>query len=118
LPTSRWLAAPPPGRVQGGVIALLADAALSAAVQSVAPAPLTFTGVDLKVNYLRPLSADGREARASARSVHAGRRTAVASGEVLDADARLIAVATGSGLLATGSGPLARGDGPAATGEP
>jgi uncharacterized protein (TIGR00369 family) len=110
LPTSRWLTAPPPGRVQGGVIALLADASLAAAVRSAVPAQLTYTGVDLKVNYLRPLSADGREARASARSVHAGRRTAVAAGEVVDADGRLVAVATGSGLLA-------RSDGHATTGE-
>jgi uncharacterized protein (TIGR00369 family) len=100
LPTSRWLTAPPPGRLQGGVTGLLSDAAMCAAVQSAVPADLTFTGVDLKINYLRPLSADGREARASARSLHVGRRTAVAAGEVHDADGRLVAVATGSGLLA------------------
>ena len=110
LPTSRWLTAPPPGRVQGGVIALLADASLAAAVQSAAPEDLTYTGVDLKVNYLRPLTADGRDARAVARTVHAGRRTAVASGEVLDADGRLIAVATGSGLLAGRDPGVATGE--------
>ena len=100
LPTSQWLTAPPPGRLQGGVTGLLSDASMCAAVQSAVPADLTFTGVDLKINYLRPLSADGREARASARTLHVGRRTAVAAGEVRDADGRLVAVATGSGLLA------------------
>jgi uncharacterized protein (TIGR00369 family) len=110
LPTSPWLTAPPPGRVQGGVIALLADASLSAAAQSAVPAQLLYTSVDLKVNYLRPLNADGREARAPARLVHAGRRTAVALGEVLDADGRLIAAATGSGLLGKRDGTATRGE--------
>jgi uncharacterized protein (TIGR00369 family) len=109
LPTSRWLTAPPPGRVQGGVTALLADASLSAAVQSAVPADLIFISIDLKVNYLRPLAADGRLARASARSLHVGRTTAVAGGEVRDADGRLVAVATGSGLVQRAGGASAAG---------
>jgi uncharacterized protein (TIGR00369 family) len=103
LPASPWFCAPPPGRVQGGVVALLADAALSGAVQTVTPVAISFSPVDLKLNYLRPLTSDSREARAQARLIHAGRRIAVASAEVLDADGRTIAVASGSGLLGSGS---------------
>src|ERR1700729_1087596 len=33
LPATRWLCAPPPGRVQGGAVALLAGAAIDAAMQ-------------------------------------------------------------------------------------
>jgi acyl-coenzyme A thioesterase PaaI-like protein len=38
LPATRWLCAPPPGRVQGGAVALLAGAAIDAAMQTAAPA--------------------------------------------------------------------------------
>lgn len=99
LPASRWFCAPPPGRVQGGVVALLAEAALTGAVQTVTPAGTSFTPVELKCNFLRPLRSDGREAHARGRVIQSGRRIAVASAEVLDADGRQVAFASGSGLL-------------------
>jgi uncharacterized protein (TIGR00369 family) len=99
LPTSGWLAAPPPGRVQGGVVATLADAAIAGAIRTTLPPGTSFTPVELKLNYLRPLATDGREARAQARLLHAGRRIAVGRADVVDADGRAIAVASGSGLL-------------------
>ena len=99
LPASPWLCAPPPGRVQGGMVAMLAEAAIESALQTEAPCRTTYAPADLKVNYLRPLASDGREARAEARAVHAGRRIAVATAEVTDADGRSVAVATGSGLF-------------------
>ena len=34
LPATRWLCAPPPGRAQGGTVAMLADAAITAAVRA------------------------------------------------------------------------------------
>jgi uncharacterized protein (TIGR00369 family) len=102
LPASEWLCAPPRGRAQGGTVALAAEAALSAAIQTRLPAGVTLAPVDLKVNYLRPLAADGRVAIARGRLVHAGRRIAVAGAEVLDADGRAVAVATGSAMLLTG----------------
>jgi len=98
LPATRWLCAPPPGRAQGGAVAMLAGAALEAAMQTSAPAAVRFVPLELKLNYLRPLASDGRDARAHATLVHGGRRTAVARAEVSDADGRAIAVATGSAL--------------------
>jgi len=64
--------------------------------------------VDLKVNYLRPLRADGRISHASGQVVHLGRRTAVATAEVHDGDGRPVALATGSTLVLAG-GPAALG---------
>jgi uncharacterized protein (TIGR00369 family) len=66
------------------------------------PAGTAIAPVDLKVNYLRPLAADGRLARAHGRVVHSGRRIAVAAAEVSDADGRPIAVATGSAMVLPG----------------
>lgn len=99
LPTTEWLCAPARRRVQGGAVALLGEAALSAAIQTTVPAGTRVAPVDLKVNYLRPLAADGRRAVARGRVVHGGRRIAVANAEVLDADGRPVAVATGSAML-------------------
>jgi uncharacterized protein (TIGR00369 family) len=98
LPATRWLCAPPPGRVQGGAVAMLAGAAIDAAMQTAAPAQSRFVPLELKVNYLRPLVSDGRAATAKATLVHGGRRTAVARADVADADGRAIAVASGSAI--------------------
>ncbi len=102
MPASQWLCAPPRGRVQGGFVAMLGDAALCGAIQSRLPPNIALAPIDLKVNYLRPLPADGRVARADGRVVNLGRRVAVAEATVLDADERPIAVATGSALLLPG----------------
>lgn len=102
MPATQWLCAPPPGRVQGGAVALLAETALGAAVQTTLPAKTAVAPIDLKVNYLRPLASDGREASARATVVHAGRRIAVAHAEVQDADGKPIALATGSAMILPG----------------
>lgn len=102
MPATEWLCAPPRGRAQGGTVAVLAETALSGAIQTTQPAGTALAPVDLKVNYLRPLATDGREALAHGRVIHAGRRIAVANSEVRDADRRLIAVATGSAMVLPG----------------
>jgi uncharacterized protein (TIGR00369 family) len=98
LPATRWMCAPPPGRVQGGAVAMLAGAAMEGAMRTAAPAEHRFVPLELKLNYLRPLASDGREATAHATLVHGGRRTAVARAEITDADGRAIAVASGSAI--------------------
>jgi uncharacterized protein (TIGR00369 family) len=103
LPATRWLCAPPPGRVQGGAVAMLAEAAMTAAARTAAPPDTQVWPAELKINYLRPLAADGREARAQARVVNAGRRFTLCGAEVRDADERLIAVASGSAMAAAGA---------------
>ncbi len=102
MPATRWLCAPPPGRLQGGAVALLAETAASAAIQTTLPAGTALAPVDLKVNYLRPAASDGRDLLAHGTVIHRGRRTAVATSEVLDADGRRIALATGSAIVLPG----------------
>lgn len=102
MPATEWLCAPPPGRVQGGAVGLLAETALSAAIQTTLPAKTALAPIDLKVNYLRPLASDGREAIARGTVAHAGRQIAVAHAEVQDADGKRIALATGSAMILPG----------------
>ena len=101
LPASQWLC-PPTGRVQGGVIAMLADAALATAITTVTPAGAAMASIDLKVNFLRPGIADGRELVASGTVAHAGRSLCVAHSEVVNSDGKPVAVATGSAMIAPG----------------
>jgi uncharacterized protein (TIGR00369 family) len=96
LPCSRWLASPA-GSVQGGFTAMLADAALTGAIFTTAPAGTAIASLDLKVNYLRPVLPDGGELLASARVTHRGRRLAVAAAELVK-DEKRVALATGSAM--------------------
>ena len=101
LPCSEWLCSPL-RTVEGGTTAMLADCALVSAIQTLAPAGTTVAAIDLKVNFLRPALPDGRELRAVGRVRHAGRTIAVAESDVIDADGKAVAVATGSAMLLRG----------------
>jgi uncharacterized protein (TIGR00369 family) len=98
MPATPWLCAPPPGRAQGGMVAVLAEAALTAAIGGPGPAAPRFVTTELKLNFVRPLVTDGRIARAEGRLIHRGRRLAVAQARVIDGADRLVAVATGSAI--------------------
>jgi uncharacterized protein (TIGR00369 family) len=97
LPCTRWLSSPA-GTVQGGVTAMLADAAMLTAVQTTTPAGTAIAGLDLKVNFLRPVFPDGRDLTAHGEIVHRGRTLAVTRAEILNADAKPVALATGSSM--------------------
>ncbi|MGH2722754.1 MAG: hotdog fold thioesterase [Actinomycetota bacterium] len=102
LPTTGWLTSPL-GTVQGGATALLAETVLASAVQTTIPPRTAYTPLDLKVNYLRPVFADGRDLVGGATVVHRGRTLAVASAELRNAEGKLAALATGTALIREGS---------------
>ena len=56
----RWLASPA-RRLQGGVIAMQADFAMLAAVETMAGRASAIAGLDLKANFLRPVPPDGTD---------------------------------------------------------
>ena len=98
IPMTRWFDSPAL-RIYGGAIAWIADVCLSGAVQTVVPARTAFSPLDLKVHFVRPVSADGRDLRAIGRVVHRGRTLAVATAELVNADGKVVALATGSTLI-------------------
>jgi uncharacterized protein (TIGR00369 family) len=71
LPASEWLNSPT-GRMEGGAIAMLAETALIAAVQTTVEPGTSFSPFDLKVNFLRPVKPDGRDLTARGTVVHRG----------------------------------------------
>ncbi|MGH2980546.1 MAG: PaaI family thioesterase, partial [Solirubrobacterales bacterium] len=95
--------------IQGGAITLLADASLAGAVETLAVAGTAIASIDVKVNFLRPAQADGRDLIAHARVEHSGRTLAVANAELFDADGQRIAIATGSSMYLPGH-PAALGE--------
>lgn len=101
LPASGWLMSPT-GNVEGGMVAMVADAALQSAILTIAPAGCAVASVDLKVNFLRPCPTDGRDLIARGKLVHRGRSVVIAESEVLNGDGKRVAVATGSALLQPG----------------
>jgi uncharacterized protein (TIGR00369 family) len=101
MPTSEWLASPT-GRLQGGAIAMLADFAMLGAVQTTTSAGLAFAGLDLKVNFLRPVSPSDGCLEARGDVVHAGRTLAITRATVTNDDGKPVMLATGSSIYLPG----------------
>jgi uncharacterized protein (TIGR00369 family) len=101
LPLTGWLTTPA-RTVQGGVTAMLADSAMMNAVLTTAPAGTAIAGLDLKVNFLRPVIADGSELEARAAVVHRGRTIAIGRATVANASGKPVAIATGSAMYLPG----------------
>ncbi|MFN2524767.1 MAG: PaaI family thioesterase [Actinomycetota bacterium] len=109
LPASLWLC-PPHGNLLGGAIALVADTALSCAVQTTVPAGQGYAALDLRINFTRPVPPDGRDLTATASVVHRGRNIALATAEVVNTEGKRVAFATASVAIVarpvTAHGPL------------
>src|SRR5919205_3622221 len=89
----------PIGVFHGGLAATLLDSAMGCAVHSVLPAGAGYTTLEIKVNYVRALTAETGEVRCEAHVIHVGGRTATAEGKVLDAAGKLYAHATTTCLI-------------------
>lgn len=87
------------GSVHGGWAAAILDSALALSVLSALEADQGFTTVDIRINYLRPLTIETGEVRAEGRVLQAGRRLAYAEAKLVDASGKLICHGTGSCLI-------------------
>jgi uncharacterized protein (TIGR00369 family) len=90
VPASPWLCSMS-GFLYGGALALLADLAMTGAVQSLLPAGTAWAVMDLTIRFLHPVAPDGRLLTARAQVVHRGHRIAVATSEIASADGKLTA---------------------------
>jgi uncharacterized protein (TIGR00369 family) len=84
----------PIGVVHGGLAATLLDSAMGCAIHSTLPANVGYTTLEVKVNYIRPMSVETGVVRCEAKVIHIGGRTATAEGRVLDKSGKLYAHAT------------------------
>jgi uncharacterized protein (TIGR00369 family) len=81
----------PFGTIHGGVTAGVIDAATGCAVHSTLPAGAGFTSLEIKVNYVRPVTTETGLLRCEGRVVHTGNRIAVTEGRVTDREGKLYA---------------------------
>jgi len=84
----------PIGTVHGGFAATLLDSALGCAIFTTLAKGDTWTTLELKLNFVRPLSKDTGPVRAEGRVIHRGRTIATAQGELKDRDGKLYAHAS------------------------
>ena len=101
MPASLWFCTAF-GTFYGGALTALADAAINTAVTTTLPARTSFGTLDLKVNFLRPVTPDARDLLARATVEHRGRTIAVSTVRIDDADGKPVAMASGSAMISEG----------------
>lgn len=89
----------PLGGVHGGWFATLLDSAVGCAIHSTLDPGQGYTTLELKVNYVRPLTDDVRLVRAEGKTIHVGRQIATAEGRLSGPDGRLYAHASTTCLI-------------------
>jgi uncharacterized protein (TIGR00369 family) len=88
------------GIAHGGLLATLLDSALGCAVNTLAPPGKVFTTLELKCNYIRPVTDSVGPLRCEARALHVGTRVGTAEARVVDGRGKLYAHGTTT-MLAT-----------------
>jgi uncharacterized protein (TIGR00369 family) len=89
----------PIGVVHGGLAATLLDSAMGCAVHSSLPAGTGYTTLEIKVNFIRAVTADTGRVRCEAKLIHVGRKTAIAEARVVDEEGKLYAHGTTTCLI-------------------
>src|SRR5918993_2301244 len=84
----------PIGVVHGGLAATLLDSAMGCAVHSMLPPSAGYTTLEIKVNFVRAMTAETGLVRCEARVIHVGGRNATAEGRINDAAGQLHAAGT------------------------
>ena len=90
----------PIGVVHGGLAATLIDSATGCAVHTTLPAGVAYTTLEVKANYVRPITADTGRILAEARVIHRGGTVATAEARVTsERDGKLLAHGTSTCLI-------------------
>lgn len=87
------------GSVHGGVAATLCDSAMGCAIHTLLPAGAGYTTLELKVNYVRPLTVHSGRVLCEGRVIHAGGKVATAEARLQGSDGTLYAHATTTCLI-------------------
>jgi uncharacterized protein (TIGR00369 family) len=89
----------PIGSVHGGVYATLCDSACGCAVQTMLPAGVSYTSVDLAVKFIRPITSDTGRLICAGTVEHLGSRIALAQARLTSPEGKLFAHATSNCLI-------------------
>ncbi len=89
----------PIGVVHGGVAATLFDSAMGCAVHTALPAGVSYTTLEIKVNYLRPLTSTTGKVFCEGKVIQVGNRVATAEARLTDERGKLDGHATTTCLI-------------------
>ena len=89
----------PIGGVHGGFVCTVLDSAAGCAVQTTLPAGVGYTSLEIKVNYIRAVSAATCRLTAVGTVVKPGSRVAFAEAVVTDSEGRVVATASSTLLV-------------------
>lgn len=89
----------PIGVVHGGLAATLCDTAMACAIHTTLPAGVAYTTLELKINYLRPITIQTGRVRCEGTIVYVGGRIGTAEARITDANGKLYAHATTTCLI-------------------
>jgi uncharacterized protein (TIGR00369 family) len=84
----------PLGNVHGGIITVLLDSAMGCSFHTTLPAGTGYTTLELKVNFLKPVTAKVGALRAEGRVIHSGSRVGTTEARLLDSKQKMFAHAT------------------------
>lgn len=101
VPTSRFYN--PMGTVHGGWIAMLLDTAMGCAVHSLLKAGQTYTTVEMKLNFVRPVFENTGAMTCEGKIVHCGSRLATSEGRIVDRSGNLVAHGSETCMILTPS---------------
>ena len=85
--------------MHGGWAAAMVDTAIALSSLSLLDASQTFTTLDIRVNFIRPITVDTGEVVAVGNVINGGRRVAYCEAKVTDPQGKLLAHGTGSCLI-------------------
>jgi uncharacterized protein (TIGR00369 family) len=89
----------PAGGVHGGITCTILDASATCAVHSTLPAGTVPTTLEIKINYLRPVTRETGTMRCEGTLIHRGSRTVVAEAKMFDRKGLLYAHAVSTCLI-------------------
>jgi uncharacterized protein (TIGR00369 family) len=85
--------------VHGGWTAAVLDTAMALSNVSLLAVDQTFTTIDIRINYLRPVTVATGEVTAYGNVLQSGRKIAYVEAKLVDANGKLLAHGTGSLLI-------------------
>ena len=89
----------PIGSVHGGIALTLLDSAMGCAVHTTLGPGVGYTTLEVKTNFVRPISVDTGVIRCEGTVLHSGSRIATAEGKLTDANGKLLAHGTTTCLI-------------------
>ena len=97
LPSAKYYN--PQMRIHGGYAATLIDSAMGCAVQTKLPARIGYGTIEIKVSYVRKLTAETGRIECIGNVIHSGRTMFTAEAKILDASGKLYAHGSGTFLV-------------------